>query len=344
MKALEIITVVPGDLYFASEVEILINNLKKYGYSDKLSVLIESDTAFKWKDYWIKMSNRYSEVKFFFYYTGEVRNLKQIYPPVIRPNILKQHFKAYPELKDKAIFYIDSDIIFTKQFDFSPYLDDDINYISHTDYISAEYFDSKDKGVFPFKIKQYSNVDVLNDCCKIVGISRKVAEDNQENTGGCQYILKNITSEFWAKIEQDCVTLRIHLQNINNIYFTSEKSGFQSWCADMFALLWNLWFNNAETRCPRKMDFCWATQRIEEWDNYSIYHNAGVVGKYMNLDDRQRKMYNKAEVVFRDNIFTPFDIMKQDHDNIDPGYCDYNYLSEILAIKNPVCITHGYKY
>lgn len=344
MKALEIITVVPGTLYFASEVEVLINNLRKFGHSDKLSVLVESDTAYNWKSYWIKFYAKYPEVKFFFYSTGEVRNLKTLYPPVIRPNILKQHFTAYPSLKDKAIFYIDSDICFTKQFDFTPYLEDEINYCSHTNYISAEYFDSKDKDVISYKIKQYADIDVLNDCCKIVGITRKVAEDNQENTGGCQYILKNITSNFWKKIEQDCITLRIHLQSVNNLYFTSEKSGFQSWCSDMFALLWNLWLNKTETKCPRKLDFCWATQKIEEWDKHSIYHNAGVVSKYMILDDEQVKMYNKSEIVFRENILTPFDVMKQDHDGVHTGYCDYNYLSEILEITNPVCITQGYKY
>lgn len=332
MKELEIICVVPGDLYFASEVEVLINNLRKFGYSDKLTILYDQQLSFI--EYWNRLVYTYEEVKFYNYTTFDVQNLKSIYPQVIRPNILKKHFQKYPELQDKTIFYIDSDVILTKNFNFERYLSDDINYLSKTDYISASYFEEKKKNVLPYKSKEYEKLDVLDYATKLVGLDKEIAILNQENTGGAQYLLKNINWEFWEKVENDCINIRVYLKTINHLYFSDEKIGFQSWCADMWAVLWNLWLNKAETRCPEDMNFTWATCPISEWNRYAIYHNAGVTGKYQNINGEECKMYNKSEIVFRENIITPFDIKK--YENIDKRYCSYNYLQEILSIKNPV--------
>jgi hypothetical protein len=46
--------------------------------------------------------------------------------------LLKQHFKAHPQLESEAIFYHDCDIVFTRKPDFNAFLSDKIWYLSNT--------------------------------------------------------------------------------------------------------------------------------------------------------------------------------------------------------------------
>ncbi len=109
----------------------------------------------------------------------------------------------------------------------------------------------------------------------------------------------------------------------------------------MLAILWNLWLRGDKTVCPKEFDFSWATQTSDKWKKTSIYHNAGVTGKYQKIDGREVKMYNKSELIFRENILTPFDI---DFTDIDPNYCDFLYVQEILSVINPICKSNKYIY
>lgn len=96
-------------------------------------------------------------------------------------------------MSDKAIFYCDSDILFTEKFDIQRFVEDDICYLSDTiNYIGAEYFDSRIKNVIPSKLEEYKSRDILNEVASLVGISRKVCEANEYDSGGAQYLLKNI--------------------------------------------------------------------------------------------------------------------------------------------------------
>jgi hypothetical protein len=50
----------------------------------------------------------------------------------------------------------------------------------------------------------------------------------------------------------------------------------QIWCADMWAVLWNAWMRGYKTQIVKELDFCWATDHTEKWDEKYIYHNAGA--------------------------------------------------------------------
>jgi len=50
----------------------------------------------------------------------------------------------------------------------------------------------------------------------------------------------------------------------------------QIWCADMWAVLWNLWKRNKKTEIIDEMEFTWATNKVRHWEKNAIYHNAGV--------------------------------------------------------------------
>jgi len=333
---LTFITVVTGDLCFCWETEVLCNNLRKYGYSSNLQVLVDKNSMKGFEAYWEKLKVTFKEVSFFFYNTDQVTNLRALYPPVIRPNILKQHFKLFPQLSENAIFYIDSDIVFTKYLDFKPFLSDKCCYLSDThSYISADYFQSKGLDVLPEKKKKYETVDVLNQACKIVGITKEIAIANNHNSGGAQYLLKNIDWKFWEKVENDCVIIYLYLKNdINQNYFLNQSKGFQAWCADMWAVLWNLWLRGQETKCPSELDFSWATNKIDRWYNTYIFHNAGVTMDYITVDGEIKKVFNKVDPEFRNNKLTPFDIELTGYNE---DMASSMYVKEILDVQNPIC-------
>jgi len=341
MRQLEIISCCPGSLYFCAETEVLLSNLRERNLSELTTILVEENTVKEYKHIWSKLQDKFIEVNFYFYDTSEITQLKKLYASIIRPNILKKHFKEHLYLEQKAIFYIDQDVLLVDIIPFYKYLNDDINYLSKTDYISANYFLSKEKDVMPNKKKKWEKIDVLSRLGKIVGISKEEIIAQQENTGGAQYLLKNIDWKFWEKVENDSVLLKIEMQNINNQCFTNERRGLQSWCSDMTSLLWNLWLRGAKTECPSTLDFSWATQPIEEFSKHAIYHNAGVSGKWQELNGEKVKMFHKGESIFRDNIYTFFDL---DYSDVDPRYCSRKYVDYIKTIKNPVCKGIKYNY
>lgn len=277
MRELKIISCVENKIRFCWEVDSFLATCKEY--NTQILIYHNSPILPEWHDVELK----YPNVKFFFYrdtdgITSVSKNINYI--PLLRPYILKKHWEKFPELEKDAIFYCDSDILFLKPLDFSPFLQDDINYLSNTEsYLNSVYFDSKEKDVLPNKLADYKKIDVLDSAAKICGINREICEKNNSNTGGAQYLLKNITADFWNDVLENSCSIRIYLSLvINKEFFEGEEMGIQGWCADMFAVLWNLWKRNQETRCPKELDFCWATDEIKETDTYYLMHNAGITG------------------------------------------------------------------
>ena len=126
-----------------------------------------------------------------------------------------RYFRDHPEMKDKAVFYCDSDIVFTENFNIDKYIDDDVCYLSDTNsYINASYFDSKVKDVLPEKLEAYKERDILQEITSINGISREIAEANNLHSGGAQYLLKNIDEQFWSDVMSSCLVIRTHLRNV----------------------------------------------------------------------------------------------------------------------------------
>ena len=111
---------------------------------------------------------------------------------------------------------------------------------------------------------------------------REICEANNYHSGGAKYLLKNVDGDFWSKVMNDCILIRTYLQTVNREYFKDENSGYQSWCADMWAVLWNVWFREQETRVVPEMAFAWATDPISKLDTHTIFHNAGIVSETGN--------------------------------------------------------------
>lgn len=291
-RELTIITCCENKLIYSWQVRVQCHNFREHGISDKLQVLVFVNKDDKAIEQWYGIQRDYPEVGIFFYIDNEdVRNRIIIptgYNPLIRPYLLANHFALYPELSNKAIWYIDTDIILTKKIDFDRYLSDDIVYMSDCRwYLGSKYFDSKEKDVKPELLEEYKKIDVLNEAANLVGINRKICEDNFEGSGGAQSLLKNVDSKFFVEVFNNCIALwnyfHFNKGGINKKYFKDEATGFQTWAiADMNGLLWNLWKHGIKTECIADFDFTWNTSPISDIDKVSIYHDAGYTDSNSN--------------------------------------------------------------
>ena len=284
MRDLSFVTVCPDDNYYTWQVHLWLESLRELGKSDKAVVLIFIPNFREQNPKWQQVIELYPEANFNFYKDEDnASSLLGIYIPVLRPYTMWRFLRDRPEYASKAIFYCDSDILFTKDFNIDQYLDDTIHYLSDTNsYINASYFDSKIKDVLPDKLEEYKTRDILAEVASLVGISREVCEKNNLNSGGAQYLLKNMDSSFWSKVMNDCIIIRTYLQKINREFFADENAGFQSWCADMWAVLWNLWLRDQETLVVPELNFAWSTDPIDRLETTTILHNAGIVSETGN--------------------------------------------------------------
>ena len=252
----------PATLYYAWQVEVMLNNFVKneinLNYVDIVCWKPEGIIS----DDWSKLAENYA-ARFFFY---DDTRINKHYISSIRPNILKQHFLKHPYLKDIPIFYHDCDIIFTKpidwdQFAIGPnwYGSDCRWYIGH-DYIAS---------------KGGEELDLM---CSIIGIDKEVVKQNEMNSIGAQYLMKNIDYAFWDKVERDCDKMFHEVTQLIKQKKSTDPSHheLQIWCSDMWAVLWNGWLRGAETICHPELQFSWATSPIEEYFKYNIMHNAGA--------------------------------------------------------------------
>lgn len=340
MKELKIITCQPNDLYFNWQLRVQLHNLRKYGLSDRYTALIYKHNnrakGETFEEQWDKLQKDYPEatIKFYEDPSGELHRLIGVmkYIPLLRPWLLSKYFQENPELKDKAILYMDSDVIFTRKPEFGRLLDDNVCYLSDTkSYIAASYFDSKEKDVLPDKLEAYKQIDVLDELLAEFGLKREIAEENEQGSGGAQYLLKNIDAGFWETVFQGCIKVLLNLRAVNRRFFENENRGFQSWCADMWSVLFNLWRKGYKTECPKEMDFCWATDKIEKWDKVQIYHDAGATSR--NHDNAI--LFHKREAVYVNNFRTPFE---DDLSDVDSNYCSKNYVKEIEEAGKSIII------
>ena len=284
LKNMRFVSAQPAIEYYAWQVEVMLNNFQQMGINLNNVDIVCWKQNEELPESWSKLANGYA-ARFFFY---EDKRETKHYISSIRPNILKQHWEARPEIWNDVIFYHDSDIVFTKPIDFDKFIDDDNWYGSDCRwYISHDYINSKGE-------------DVLDAMCKIVDIDKQLIKDNELNSIGAQYIMKGITTEFWANVEKDSERLFKEITELNNEKVKDNPTyhTLQIWCADMWAVLWNGWKLGNKTICHPDLEFAWATSSEEDWNKMNIFHNAGVTnntsGLFYKADYMNEYPYNKS--------------------------------------------------
>lgn len=269
---LKLISAQPATQYYAWQVEVYLNQFIRLGYDPK-DIHVVAGYTYDIDESWAKLYHAFPDVEIYFYKYQETS-----YAPAMQSAILSQHFKKHDYLSDCAIFFHDADFLFTRYFDFSPFLNDDKWYFSDTiNYIGADYIKSKGESV----------LDIM---CHTVGIDRLLVEANQQNSGGAQKLMKNVTSDYWTEVNVHSNNLYDTLKKVAHIKPKDHPYGIQVWTASMWAELWTAWKRGHTVEVPKEFDFCWATCPIDRWDDLSFFHNAGVANPNSG-------MFYKAEFI-----------------------------------------------
>ena len=216
------------------------------------------------------------------------------YIPSIKPFLLYKWLEQYPQY-GKCFFLHDADIIFRELPDFEKMLNDDICYLSDTiGYIGYDYIMDccrRYESQHPTSEKG----QLLKEMADTIGISVDLIKENQKNSGGGQYIIKNTDYKLWEKIYLDSFTLYNNML-IYQRKFPINPGQIQFWTAEMWSVLWNLWLHNFKTKVVNELSFSWATDNVDVYKKHSILHMAGVT------DDLKKTKFYKGEYINIDPI------------------------------------------
>ena len=277
LRNMRFVSAQPATLYYAWQVETMLNSFMEMGVNpNHIDIVCWKENGVI-PDYWSKLAEGYPARFFFYDDKRETRN----YISSIRPNILKQHWEKYPELKNEAIFYHDCDIIFTKpitEWITDEMIGDENWYGSDTRwYIGHSYIKSKGD-------------DVIQKMCEIMELPESLIEGNELNAIGAQYLMKGLTYEFWNRVERDSERLFKEVSDLNaqKVGLDPTHHPLQIWCADMWAVLWGGWRMGYKSICDPAFDFSWGTSNDVDYHKMNIMHNAGVT-------DSKNGLFFKAE-------------------------------------------------
>ena len=272
LKQIRYICAQPATTYYAWQVEVMLNNFRDIGINLNQVDIVCEKPACRVPEEWAKLAEAYP-ARFFFYCDN--RRTKN-YISSIRPNILKQHFQAHPELDQDIIFYHDCDMLFTRNPN---------EWITEEMIIDKNWYGSDTKWYIAYDYIIGKGEQVLRTMESIMRMPDGMVKANNDNAIGAQYLMKNIDHRFWQRVEQDCEVLYKDIVELN-AQIKQEIPDYheiQIWCADMWALLWNAWKDGVTTVCHPSFEFSWGTSSIDEYNKHNIFHNAGVTGSEQGL-------------------------------------------------------------
>lgn len=311
------ITAQPDEPFFIWQLTLLINNLRELSVPKRnIQILVSFDPFYGINRSFKKFIAEYRKEASFFTYPDSRE--KKIYQPSIRPHILKQHFTKHQSLQKKTIFYIDSDVLFSR----IPSVDlsNKVCYVSNT----RNYLDSK------YIMKQGSE-HLLQDMAETVGLPVKTIISNDRNAGGAQYILKAVDDKFWEKVEKNSNEIYEVISNYSTRQLKEEAGtatarsqektlGAMSWCSDMWAVLWNLWYLGHEVKIDSELDFLWPSSSMSQWHKKAVLH-------YTGASKTKSQIFRKANYKWFPPWFDPTLL------SISRKTCSWIVYQEILKVK-----------
>lgn len=309
----------PDVPYFHWQCEVYLNNFIDLGIDpNNIHILFAMVNGQKSpSDGALKLLNYTKNIHFY-----EDTRDKKHYIPNIKPFLINKWLKQFPE-NGKLFFLHDSDIIFNYLPQFDLLLNDDIVYMSNTKgYISHSYI--MDCG------KRYSNKHnipeekLLNDMCFTIGVEPYIVKNSENRSGGAQYIFKNQTEQMWFKIYKDSTRLYDVLINFDKKH-PIPTGQIQFWTAEMWSVLWNMWYWGYRTEVTELLDFCWATDNIEKCDTHPILHMAGVT------DEQKTTLFFKGDFINKN----PLQRLKEDINHFEyvkKSSTGFKYINEMKKI------------
>jgi hypothetical protein len=298
-----LISAQPHEPYMLWQLQVQISNLIRLGFSDPYHIIVSYRV--RPREEFVRFQESLKHTNFHIHFYQNTSNDWKTYVSSLRPHVLKKFFQDNPHINE--YFYLDSDVVFRELPDWSKL--PDTCYASDTvSYIGAEYIISKSPAL-------------LKGMAQIVGICHCTIRKKQKDSGGAQYLIRGAGKDFWEKVENDCVKLYIYMNEFNKSF---KGHGIQAWCADMWAVLWNLWLIG-DCKVDEELSFAWPTQTIKAWDEHKIFHNAGVTS------DLRDRLFYKGDYIYR----SPFN---EDFSYVDKNSCSIKYVEQIQG-----CILKGFK-
>lgn len=304
----------PDVPYFHWQVEVMIHNFIKHGINPNwIEILWAIDKGQNQSPELLELREKYPHVRFFNYYKTVNNNYGYI--PILRPDIIEQHFRKYPNLRGEVIFYHDSDIIFRKLPDFDSLHDDMYWYLSDTvSYIGANYIKSKSEELFI-------------DLCTIAQVDDNLVLENQKNSGGAQHLMKGVNAEYWKRVKETALFLykfmaereEAERKTLNEEELKSYNP-IQKWTADMWSVFWTALDMGVNVRLSDELSFSWGSSSLDEYNQHNIMHNAGVTSS------NEGRLFYKGEFINKN----PFD---HDFSKMDKNSASWKYVEAILYAK-----------
>jgi hypothetical protein len=290
MKDIVFVTAQPDVPYFHWQVKLYTHNFIEKGIDPKNIHVIFSTIG---NNQLSQGANELKEIGINIHSYKDERVNKR-YIPSIKPFLLYKWLEQYPQY-GKCFFLHDADIIFRELPDFEKMMNDDICYLSDTiGYIGYDYIMDccrRYESQHPTSEKG----QLLKEMADTIGISVDLIKENQKNSGGGQYIIKNTDYKLWEKIYLDSFTLYNNML-IYQRKFPINPGQIQFWTAEMWSVLWNLWLHNFKTKVVNELSFSWATDSVDVYKKHTILHMAGVT------DDLKKTKFYKGEFINIDPI------------------------------------------
>ncbi len=315
----------PDCIYFHWQVELYLYQFSRHGIIDKCYAIF--GYVDKPSEYVLSLSKRYNVISY------KDERTDKTYIPSIRPHILKKFFKDNPHLS-KKVFYHDSDIFLVKLPKFE-LMTGDFGYLSDTiSYIGYNYLQSCSKR-YKQKYPELPDNDLATKMCECMEISENLVKENEKNSGGAQYILKNINFDFWDKVETSCNKLYGMLKKYESKYPIDHH--IQSWTTDMWCVLWEYWRLGNKTVIHDELDFSWAVNDVTTYHNKNIFHLAGATS------GESTRMFYKGQYNNK-NPIEEYRINKKVFDYIPTNNATYEYIRVLKEFvnKDTLNITEGH--
>jgi hypothetical protein len=308
MENILFVSAQPDVPYFIWQIKLYVHNFIEKGIKpDQIHVvlgLVQGKTKPS------PQSEQLKELGINIHYFVDERARKH-YIPSIKPYLISKWIQSNPD-HGKLFFLHDADIILNQLPSFDELLQDEVCYLSDTiAYIGYGYI-MDCCGRYEQKHPNTEKGQLISEMADVIGIDVNTIKDNQENSGGGQYLIKNSNCELWDKIYKDSIKLYDQMLNYQK-RFPINPGQIQFWTAEMWSLLWNLWMYGFDTKITNEMSFSWATDNIKKYEQHPILHMAGVTdnlkttkfykGDYINTDPilKMRENPNHFDYIDKDS-------------------------------------------
>lgn len=301
------VTAQPDVPYFHWQCEIYIYNFIEKGISpNQIHVLFSTLYNAKPTKGSLQLKNKYG-VNVHHY--NDDREDKS-YIPSIKPYLIHKWLEEFPEY-GKMFFLHDADIVFRILPNFNVLTKDEITYTSDTiGYIGYNYIMDCCKR-YKTKHPNSKQGQLIQEMVDVVGISLDVVKNNQQNSGGAQYLIKNTNTELWKKIYKDCTPLYKQMLDYQK-RFPINPGQIQFWTAEMWSVLWNLWLHGIETKITDELDFSWATNSVDVYNKKPILHMSGITNDLKSNNFYKGEFINKNPIEELKRNKHYFDYIKED--------------------------------